>query len=549
MRVEQDVLNSLKSFLSDAEADAWLTGRELPLLEELSTRGPGLLFDPSSHRPLTAAFFGGTGVGKSSLLNRLAGQEIARTGIERPTSCEVSLYLHESISFRQLPNDLPVEEVRLARHAVEANRQILWVDMPDIDSVDESNRELVLSWLPHVDVLVYVVSPERYRDDKGWRLLRAHGGDHAWLFVLNQWDRGEDVQYEDFKTLLMDSGFEDPIILKTIAASSSTDPTGGIQELTSLLEVLSSRHLIAQLDAHAGVAQIEALREAVSGWIQQIRGDGNYQELLVLWERIWDETVKDLMDGMEWTFTAVVRMLMDRFGGTPITDTDGSKSTVSRQKDDSPPVLWDAWAEGRIKDALSQLLVAAGEKRLPVVPLKHLMDPIIDETGHRVLQRGQLRLRHALAMPGNAFQRTCMRVASVLTFLLPLLACGWASYQVVVGYYQSAAQHLDYLGTDFAVHTLLLIGLAWFAPWIVYSRLRPSVEVSALKGLRSGVREALEAEGQSIRGAIEKTTKSQQDVLDRVTKLSLQLEVRASNAEREYAPLVRRMIARTQGST
>jgi 50S ribosome-binding GTPase len=549
MRVEQDVLDSLKSFLHDAEAGSWLTGRELPLLEELSTRGPGKLFDPSSHRPLTAAFFGGTGVGKSSLLNRLAGQNIARTGIERPTSREVSLYLHESISFRQLPNDLPVEEVRLARHAVEANRQILWVDMPDIDSVDQSNRELVLSWLPHVDVLIYVVSPERYRDDKGWRLLRAHGGEHAWLFVLNQWDRGEEVQYEDFRTLLMDSGFEDPIILKTIAATSSTDPTSGIHELTSLLEVLTSRHLIAQLDAHAGVALIDALRVALADWIDQIQGHGDYQELLTLWERIWEETLKDLMDGMEWTFAAVVRMLMDRFGGTQVSETEGSKSTTARPKDDSPPVLWDAWAEGRVKDSLSQLMVAAGEKRLPVVPLKHQVDPIIDETGHRVLQRGQLRLRHALAMPGNAFQRTCMRVASVLTFLLPMLACGWASYQVVIGYYQSATLHLDYLGTDFAVHTLLLIGLAWFAPWIVYSRLRPSLEVSALKGLRSGVREALVAEGQSIRGAIENTARSQQVVLDRLMEISLRLDAQASNAEREYAPLVRRMIARTQGTT
>ena len=48
--------------------------------------------------------------------------------------------------------------------------------MPDFDSIDQNNRHLVLEWLPHIDVLIYVVSPERYRDEKAWRLLFAEGG-------------------------------------------------------------------------------------------------------------------------------------------------------------------------------------------------------------------------------------------------------------------------------------------------------------------------------------------------------------------------------------
>ena len=44
-----------------------------------------------SIRPLIVAFMGGTGVGKSTLLNRLAGKVIAKAGIERPTSREVTL--------------------------------------------------------------------------------------------------------------------------------------------------------------------------------------------------------------------------------------------------------------------------------------------------------------------------------------------------------------------------------------------------------------------------------------------------------------------------
>ena len=64
--------------------------------------------------------------------------------------------------------------------------------MPDFDSTEQSNKQLVLQWLPHIDVLIYVVSPERYKDEKAWRLLLAEGARHAWLFVINQWDKGAD---------------------------------------------------------------------------------------------------------------------------------------------------------------------------------------------------------------------------------------------------------------------------------------------------------------------------------------------------------------------
>lgn len=87
--------------------------------------------------------------------------------------------------------------------------------MPDFDSTDTHNKELVLSWLPHIDILIYVVSPERYRDEKAWRLLLAEGANHAWLFVMNQWDRGQIEQADDFEKQLHVAGFDAPIIFKT----------------------------------------------------------------------------------------------------------------------------------------------------------------------------------------------------------------------------------------------------------------------------------------------------------------------------------------------
>lgn len=532
----------LDAFITKALEAQWLSPQDLGAYENLTIRSPGSLFNPNSHRPLTAAFFGGTGVGKSSLLNQLAGQDIARTGIERPTSREVSIYLHESVEFQQLPNDLPVDDVRMARHSNESKRQILWIDMPDIDSVDSANRNIVLQWLPHLDVVIYVVSPERYRDDKGWRLLKEYGGDHAWIFVLNQWDRGEQVQFEDFRRLLTEAGFSDPIVLRTIARATSEaqSSTSELHELERVLGEISSQHLMAQLEAHAGIARLDALREVLVQFDTALGGNEDYVQLAPRWQEIWSEAVHDLMEGMEWTLIALVRMLSGRM-------TDKVTDGVSQESPASPqamPVIWDEWAAGRAQDTLAQLLVAAGERGLPPRPLKLALSPFIEVTGQKVIQRGQLKLRQALALPGNALQRTAMRVAGFLSILLPSLALAWASYQVVIGYYESATHHLDYLGTDFAVHTLLLIGLAWLAPWFVYSRLRPSVEASALRGLRSGVREALEAAGEGVVATLASTALSHREMIDALHGIQANVEREATLADRDYAPLVRRMIAR-----
>lgn len=534
--------SSLDAFLEAAIDSEWLSPKDLAAYEQIVIRSPGSLFNPDSHRPLTAAFFGGTGVGKSSLLNQLAGQDIARTGIERPTSREVSIYLHESVDFKQLPNDLPVSDVRMARHANEHTRQILWIDMPDIDSVDSTNRDIVLQWLPHIDVVIYVVSPERYRDDKGWRLLKEYGGDHAWIFVLNQWDRGEAIQYDDFKELLTEAGFADPIILKTIAKSfiDSHSENSELHELERLLGEISSQHLMAQLEAHAGIARLDALLNVVTHFESTLGEHADFRNLTSRWREIWDEALHDLMEGMEWTLIALVRMLSGRINDK-VADGPTKESSAAQP---TMPVIWDEWASGRVQDTLAQLLVAAGDLGLPLKPLKNALSPFVETTGRQVVQRGQLRLRQALALPGNALQRTAMRIAGLLSILLPALALAWASYQVVMGYYESATHHLDYLGTDFAVHTLLLIALAWLAPWFVYTRLRPSVEASALKGLRAGVRQALESAGESIIGTLESTASEHQRILDSLRSIRSEIENEARQANQDYAPLVRRMLAR-----
>jgi hypothetical protein len=511
------LLKQAQGWAERAAADGWLTHRDTRPLEELDSGTPASLFEAGTHRPLVAAFFGGTGVGKSTLLNRLAGQPIARTGVERPTSREVSVYLHESVQLRNLPKHFPLEQVRIAQHHDERRRQVLWIDMPDIDSIEQHNRELVLEWLPHIDVLIYVVSPERYRDDKGWRLLQAHGGDHAWLFVINQWDRGHEVQYEDFSKLLAKGGFQDPIILRTDsrehAASRKEDD---FERLQGFLQEMADQHVIRQLEIRAESLRLDALRAGVAACLEKLGEGAGYKGLGGEWERLWEEAQAELLKGLEWPIQAVARAFVGHEANPlrrSIDLTRNHQPEPPAEASRPAPVLWDDWAQGRLQDALDRLVVEAGNRGLPAIPLKADLDRLFAESGRTVLNEGQLALRKALANPGNALQRIGLKVSGALAVLLPLGAIGWASWQVVKGYYESALQHLHYLGTDFAIHSTLLILLSWLLPFFVYHKLKPSAERTAVKGLRSGIAAALGKLGGQVDDLLARSEEQRQAVM------------------------------------
>ena len=114
-----------------------------------------------------------------------------------------------------------MQHLRTALHSNDHYRHVMFIDMPDFDSVESANRKLVDAWLPHLDVVLYVVSPDRYRDDQGWRLLLQHASEHAWLFVMNHWDRGEQVQLDDFRTQLRGAGMSDPLIFRSDSSQAT----------------------------------------------------------------------------------------------------------------------------------------------------------------------------------------------------------------------------------------------------------------------------------------------------------------------------------------
>ncbi|MEU6794908.1 YfjP family GTPase [Nonomuraea wenchangensis] len=184
-----------------------------------------------------AALAGATGSGKSSLYNALAGQELAAVGVTRPTTSTAQAALWDGEGAGPLLDWLDIPHRHSAADADGSGLVLL--DLPDHDSIRLSHRLEVDRLVELVDLLVWVVDPQKYADaalhERYLRPLAGHGD--VMLVVLNQVDRLPPQAVErcvgDLRRLLEGDGLADVPVL---AVSARTG-----EGMAGLREVLGER--------------------------------------------------------------------------------------------------------------------------------------------------------------------------------------------------------------------------------------------------------------------------------------------------------------------
>jgi hypothetical protein len=194
--------------------------------------------------PLIVATLGGTGTGKSALVNALVGRELVVSGRKRPTTQRPSLICREDFTAELLGID--PGSVDLVHDDSPALADLVLIDCPDPDTSEtteasETNLSRLRRILPHCDVLLITSTQQKYRSARVAEELAAAAPGARLVFVQTHADSDEDIR-NDWRNMLGER-YEPGHIYRIDSLSALTDAQRGIAprgEFGRLVDLLTS---------------------------------------------------------------------------------------------------------------------------------------------------------------------------------------------------------------------------------------------------------------------------------------------------------------------
>lgn len=201
--------------------------------------------------PLVLATFGGTGTGKSTLVNALIGQEVSRSGRQRPTTTRPILIAHPETELE--PLNLPLDDFEIKQVDSPVLRDIVVIDCPDPDTAESdsagSNTAILRQMLPHCDVLLYVSTQQKYQSARVIDELADAAAGCRLVFVQTHADVDSDIRDDWRKRLEGKYEVPDMFFVDSMRAfqeqQAGQRPSGDFSRLQTLLTTqLSSSHRV-----------------------------------------------------------------------------------------------------------------------------------------------------------------------------------------------------------------------------------------------------------------------------------------------------------------